>query len=1119
MRSSSNVKSTACFLKAGCLLAVIFVLPGSLRAEIIADSSDGWSTTGEQGENGWYNGYYNLTTDFDLSYELDDFIEFDPIEHWRGTNWRLVPSNAPWTTIGNAAGADFVHPNGINNGEEHWAIRRWVCDRDGEFAVTWHLRAQNLNGAGTTGKLFINGEEVDTAAVAGNDGEGVTRTVCSELGQGDIVDLALTPVGPSGDVNDGADGSYTRLTIDDEIPDEDGDGVNDCEDNCISVANEDQQDDDGDGVGDACQPIADSSRDWSLDGEQGFNNWYYGYYNLTLDEDPGYEADDFIEFEDFEHWRGANWRLVPSNAPWTTIGNAAGADFVHPNGINNGEEHWAIRRWICDREGDLGLTWSVQAQNTGGTGTTGILFINGEEVDRAVIAGNDARGVVRVVCRTLFEGDIVDLALTPVGPSGNTGDGADGSYNRLTISPSQPQADGDGDGVIDCLDNCPEVANETQADTDEDGIGNLCDNCPAEANPDQGDWNDNGRGDACEEPPYADSVVDWSPVGEQGVNNWYYGYYNLTADADGVFEQDDFIEFDPNEHWRGNMFRLAPSNCPWTLLQQEGTHPNGTNSCPNEEHWSIRRWVSDRDQMVSLVWHIREVNLGGAGVSGILFHNGIEIDRVVIAGGDGVGATRTKVVEIVEGDVIDLALTPTGPNENRHDGSDGSANWLRVTGDLPDTDGDGFHDGIDNCSELSNGGQEDADEDGIGDVCDNCPDSANADQADRDGNGTGDVCDDFDGDGVLDTEDNCIEAANADQANEDEDDLGDACDNCPSVTNADQADGDLNGIGDVCDGEVYADSRDDWSAEGEQGANNWYNGYYNLTLDGDPGYDPDDFIEFDEFEHWQGTAWRLVPSNAPWTYIAQELVHPNGTNSAPNEEHWAIRRWVSDLSEGVNITWHTRETNLNGAGVSGMLYLNGELLDSEVIAGGDGVGVTRTIAMEIFEGDVIDLALSPVGPNENTHDGSDGSANWLRISQDLEWVGGPDEICGNGEDDDGDGLADCDDSDCAAEEACQVVKGPVFHRADPDDNGAIQLTDGIFILNFLFLGGASPSCFDAADADDNGSVQLTDGIFILNFLFLGGDAPPAPGMPGLGPCGPDTEADDPIGCDSYTSCQ
>jgi len=49
---------------------------------------------------------------------------------------------------------------------------------------------------------------------------------------------------------------------------------------------------------------------------------------------------------------------------------------------------------------------------------------------------------------------------------------------------------------------------------------------------------------------------------------------------------------------------------------------------------------------------------------------------------------------------------------------------------------------------------------------------------------------------------------------------------------------------------------------------------------------------------------------------------------------------------------------------------------------------------------------------------------------------------------------------------------------------------------------------------------LTDGIFILNFLFLGGDAPPAPGMPGFGPCGVDPEEPaDPIGCDSYSSCE
>ena len=82
----------------------------------------------------------------------------------------------------------------------------------------------------------------------------------------------------------------------------------------------------------------------------------------------------------------------------------------------------------------------------------------------------------------------------------------------------------------------------------------------------------------------------------------------------------------------------------------------------------------------------------------------------------------------------------------------------------------------------------------------------------------------------------------------------------------------------------------------------------------------------------------------------------------------------------------------------------------------------------------------------------------------------------------------------------------------------MNLTDAIFNLNYLFLGGAAPTCMDASDADNNGSLQLTDGIFILNYLFiggLGGDAPPAPGLD----CGEDTDdPDDALGCETFDSC-
>jgi len=92
---------------------------------------------------------------------------------------------------------------------------------------------------------------------------------------------------------------------------------------------------------------------------------------------------------------------------------------------------------------------------------------------------------------------------------------------------------------------------------------------------------------------------------------------------------------------------------------------------------------------------------------------------------------------------------------------------------------------------------------------------------------------------------------------------------------------------------------------------------------------------------------------------------------------------------------------------------------------------------------------------------------------------------------------------------------PVFLRGDPDGNGAVQLTDGIFLLNFLFLGGDSPGCFDAADADNNGTIQMTDGIYLLNYLFLGGSPPPTP----FDGCGPDpAEPADELACESFDAC-
>ena len=94
--------------------------------------------------------------------------------------------------------------------------------------------------------------------------------------------------------------------------------------------------------------------------------------------------------------------------------------------------------------------------------------------------------------------------------------------------------------------------------------------------------------------------------------------------------------------------------------------------------------------------------------------------------------------------------------------------------------------------------------------------------------------------------------------------------------------------------------------------------------------------------------------------------------------------------------------------------------------------------------------------------------------------------------------------------------GPIFHRSDANGDGGTNITDGIFVLNYLFLGGPAPPCEDAADANDDEEINITDGIYVLNFLFLGGPAPPSPGPPEL-PCGPDPDGTA-LGCATYEGC-
>jgi hypothetical protein len=71
-------------------------------------------------------------------------------------------------------------------------------------------------------------------------------------------------------------------------------------------------------------------------------------------------------------------------------------------------------------------------------------------------------------------------------------------------------------------------------------------------------------------------------------------------------------------------------------------------------------------------------------------------------------------------------------------------------------------------------------------------------------------------------------------------------------------------------------------------------------------------------------------------------------------------------------------------------------------------------------------------------------------------------------------------------------------RGDCDGDREVRgvVTDAVFLLNFLFLGGERPSCLAACDANSDGQVTgvVTDAVYLLTYNFLGGP-PPAPPYP------------------------
>ncbi len=181
--------------------------------------------------------------------------------------------------------------------------------------------------------------------------------------------------------------------------------------------------------------LADSAAEFS--GIQGQNNWFYGYYNKSIDVPATYQATNFVQFPSFgtaygpeNFFNGTAWDWYAGNPPWTEVGRTNG----HPNGSNTGLEHWAIRRWISEVSGTIRVDWFLRKAASGGNGVTGRIYHNNLQRDTAVIAGSNTTGTNKTVSFAVQLGDTVDIILDSVGTDGQANDGSDSSFYNARIS-------------------------------------------------------------------------------------------------------------------------------------------------------------------------------------------------------------------------------------------------------------------------------------------------------------------------------------------------------------------------------------------------------------------------------------------------------------------------------------------------------------------------------------------------------------------------------------------------------------------------------------------------------------------------------------------------------------
>ena len=70
-----------------------------------------------------------------------------------------------------------------------------------------------------------------------------------------------------------------------------------------------------------------------------------------------------------------------------------------------------------------------------------------------------------------------------------------------------------------------------------------------------------------------------------------------------------------------------------------------------------------------------------------------------------------------------------------------------------------------------------------------------------------------------------------------------------------------------------------------------------------------------------------------------------------------------------------------------------------------------------------------------------------------------------------------------------ITDPPAYACGDADASGAVDISDAVFLIDYIFSGGPAPNPILRGDSDCSNDVDISDVVYLISYIFSGGPAP------------------------------